>query len=669
MNKPGLTAEDIECYDNSQVIAFLEEKGFERGLFFNYLVDNIKRNSIDGKGLLEKTCGKLIPFCYSQEEAVKLRRILVPILGYDYFEKFDKTDICLWVEALGVSRETLGVLNTLSEDVVSILIKYGCSEDPFRQYGITNVNDISKIIMERKELLDEKNRKKGLRVEDEMFISSKRVIKETPLNKFPSFDVHYKTLEESLKEAGINDVGTILNGAKNKWKESDYVRQCGFSEEEAAAIYAYTYDFGRDKWENNPYRKVNKALGERNDVDLPKYRYFILHLLSALRKLPRFPSEGPLYRGVDDVGEMVRGVGNEMSWPAFTSTSTEKDKAMNFISNGQKPVLFEIHGKPVGYAISKFSAIGGENEVILEPETMFRVKEVKEDEEYTNLTLIVVDVIESPLVIEDLVRDFGIVKSTKGRISKLDIERGAYISKLNALGMVDPPEYCSFEEAFGKAKFGLSYEVLKGEFKDAKKEEKKKEKRRLSDEETLIIFSYTIEIGRERKPYLVVNKALSERDVNAVTVYPYIYHLLGALRKLPLYENNGVLYRGINGEHLNKSTHQVGMTLTWPAFTSTTPIKDGAYRFVLKKNDDGEYLIKNKVIFKITGNVRGYDITDFSMYPGECEVLLEPENLFKITGIGRDNNYPDVLVYSVVAQKTEPIADAAVKEFISQGKT
>ena len=37
-----------------------------------------------------------------------------------------------------------------------------------------------------------------------------------------------------------------------------------FTEEDAAAVVMYTYDFGCKEFENNPYRIVNKSLVGRN---------------------------------------------------------------------------------------------------------------------------------------------------------------------------------------------------------------------------------------------------------------------------------------------------------------------------------------------------------------------------------------------------------------------
>ena len=91
-----------------------------------------------------------------------------------------------------------------------------------------------------------------------------------------------------------------------------------------------------------------------------------------------------MYRGID--GRRVRfdekhyKVGNRLSWPAFTSTTLCEDVVYSqFLVRVAQPVIFEIHGDFVGYNIRQFSCFVDEDEVLLEPETTFRVESIQQD--------------------------------------------------------------------------------------------------------------------------------------------------------------------------------------------------------------------------------------------------------------------------------------------------
>ena len=71
-----------------------------------------------------------------------------------------------------------------------------------------------------------------------------------------------------------------------------------------------------------------------------------------------------------------------------------------------RPVIFEIQGDFVGYNIKKFSRFQEEDEVLLEPETMFRIVSIEKDKRNESVTRIVVAVQKSPLLINEAVENF-----------------------------------------------------------------------------------------------------------------------------------------------------------------------------------------------------------------------------------------------------------------------
>ena len=177
----------------------------------------------------------------------------------------------------------------------------------------------------------------------------------------------YETLEESLVNAGFMGVKSMMKYSK---ETADYLERTrvlkkrNMSQADAMALTIYTYDNSSDNFESNPYRMINKALSERNTRSLLGLRGYILRLLTALRKLPQYSGENTegrkLYRAVTGISEKARTVGNVLSWPAFTSTSTDEDSVVDFFNNitdkkGEKYII-EIGGCfNKGHNIREFS--------------------------------------------------------------------------------------------------------------------------------------------------------------------------------------------------------------------------------------------------------------------------------------------------------------------------
>ena len=144
-------------------------------------------------------------------------------------------------------------------------------------------------------------------------------------------------------------------------------------EDDAYTIFAYTYQ--SDDGNDSIYSKVNTALAKRENVQVVKYKSYIMNLLSALRNLdPVYPEE--CYRGIK-LHEFVNlsnyEVGKTLSWPGLTSTSLKKEKALNFVN--RKGILFTIRGAH-GYDICKYSRFPKEGEILLEPEVRYTIERI-----------------------------------------------------------------------------------------------------------------------------------------------------------------------------------------------------------------------------------------------------------------------------------------------------
>ena len=115
----------------------------------------------------------------------------------------------------------------------------------------------------------------------------------------------------------------------------------------------------------------------------------------------------------------------------------------------------------------------------------------------------------------------------------------------------------------------------------------------------------------------------------------YLRMLLRAIRKLSRTKPQ-TLYRGIK-EHKQKYT--VGEELLWKGFSSTSTSME-ATRTFLTSNDTGR---ADGTLFEIRG-MWGYRISDFSVFEGEQEVLLEPMLKFTVKDVKEQDGLTFVVV-------------------------
>ena len=229
----------------------------------------------------------------------------------------------------------------------------------------------------------------------------------------------YEKIEESLNPNFFKNVRQMM---KYSLETTDYLKEHGLlsnlTVSDAIAVTVYTYDNGPKYREMNVYRIINKVLSERNTNLIFQVRGYIIRLLAALRKLPLFPTDVKLYRGIR--GKLSKGsqtVGSVLTWPAFTSTTTDRNSVENFLNSGsdedintndpeEKAYIFEITGKFRGYNIREFSFHPGEEEVLLEPETVFKVNAVTEYANIPGVTCISVEVLESEPILKEITDNF-----------------------------------------------------------------------------------------------------------------------------------------------------------------------------------------------------------------------------------------------------------------------
>ena len=195
--------------------------------------------------------------------------------------------------------------------------------------------------------------------------------------------------------------------------------------------------------------------------------------------------------------------------------------------------------------------------------------------------------------------------------------------KLFLLPDEDEP-YMSIVEVINA--LGYDKYKLDGKIGEAiRKTEKVRDEYGLSIGDIIIIALYTLNSGvNGRSLYTIINSKMAMRSARKVYRW-YIYHLLFALHKLPVYQNNDVLYRGIPRDVDIEKKYKIGVSRKWLPFTSTSTREHIARSFI------GD--CSSPTLFEIRGPVRGYDISLLSCFGKEHEVLLEPYFTFKTESV------------------------------------
>ena len=151
------------------------------------------------------------------------------------------------------------------------------------------------------------------------------------------------------------------------------------SEDERAALTLYTMEsYPKEK---SVYFLVNAALRAQDRGGVRPYRDYIWLLMHALRRLPPSPAT-IAHRGMKCA---LSALGDydpktEVSWGAFSSVTTDLAVMKEFLGKAGPRVLVNIELQPgVARDIISFSMFPAEKELLLPPNTLFRVESVLED--------------------------------------------------------------------------------------------------------------------------------------------------------------------------------------------------------------------------------------------------------------------------------------------------
>lgn len=129
------------------------------------------------------------------------------------------------------------------------------------------------------------------------------------------------------------------------------------------------------------YKLVNSSLRENDMTKIDTLGPFCYLLYHRLR-LDRVRGDQILYRGMDLTDEMVdeykQAVGQEITWPAFTSTSKDRRVAEAYAANTLCIISSKDTWRPQN-DISKLSLYPDEQEVLLAPFYKFQIDRVEWD--------------------------------------------------------------------------------------------------------------------------------------------------------------------------------------------------------------------------------------------------------------------------------------------------
>jgi len=152
-----------------------------------------------------------------------------------------------------------------------------------------------------------------------------------------------------------------------------YDPQLNLTVDEIAALNLYTTE-SYDRPESF-YFILNGALRSNERIKTKPFLLIIKLILSALSKLPVF--EGTVWRVMDGVDlRQFYQKGKTVSWNAFTSCTTDLGVCGAFMSHGLRTLINIQVTK--AFTINDYSAFPTEHEVLVPPDSNFRVVDVLE---------------------------------------------------------------------------------------------------------------------------------------------------------------------------------------------------------------------------------------------------------------------------------------------------
>ena len=188
-------------------------------------------------------------------------------------------------------------------------------------------------------------------------------------------------LPEVMNICGIVDL--IDSIVKECFRDNE-CNPYGLSFDEVFAVKAYTSEVHQ---QNSLFFHVNNVLRLRKNEALNPLRPYLSYLMTAIEKIP--PVVTTLYRVIPicDITKEKQNysVGRKIEWTAFTSTSSDRDSALQFRDWERPYIMFQINAIS-GRNLTKYSLQPKESEYILSPNSQFTV--YQSPEVYGNMLVV-----------------------------------------------------------------------------------------------------------------------------------------------------------------------------------------------------------------------------------------------------------------------------------------
>ena len=217
------------------------------------------------------------------------------------------------------------------------------------------------------------------------------------------------TLEEALmklfQNAGLSqkdskDIYNNLNKVCNHKVNNNWNLICekneGISKEDALILSSYTYEPENMYKDYSPYRLLNTSLvakdRKKGVINVEKYLFLFLRALRGLKRCKKnclyrcLPNKVKLEKDLKDNKYIPYEKGNVKKFWGFTSTSDDEETSKRFLDDNGKGTEFIIVGEHLwGYDLTLFN-IFDEKEIILEPERLYKVKDITTKGDLTEIT-------------------------------------------------------------------------------------------------------------------------------------------------------------------------------------------------------------------------------------------------------------------------------------------
>ena len=222
-----------------------------------------------------------------------------------------------------------------------------------------------------------------------------------------------------------------FNNIKKKYKD--------ISLHDAIIISSYTYELNGENSIYNIYKILNTNIASYNRKQgISNVSKYIFLLLNALRKLDKYyPDKDDkfLYRCITVLVKLdydsfnpkyipyLRGK-QKIFW-GFTSSTPKITTAYDFLGKNKSGTIFTLSGKVWGYDITLFN-ICGEEEILLEPERKFVIKESLP--EFNGIIYVRCSIQDTPVVLENLSKS---IENTYNAQKYINIQKAININRKN----------------------------------------------------------------------------------------------------------------------------------------------------------------------------------------------------------------------------------------------